>query len=182
MNDSSLTEGVVALFGDGGCIGVNPSPLGAPWAVCGVDADGRRVWERVGVVEPGMVETDGVTNNQSEFVALLMGLEAMPDGWSGTVHSDSLVTIRRFRDGAKLRGIPSSWAERKDAALARLGALIYVLLDGHPTKVQLAAGVGRRGSPVSDHNVWCDKACTEAGRLFLKRVGDQTSTAGAVAL
>jgi ribonuclease HI len=79
----SGVDGVVALFGDGGCIGVNPSPIGAPWAVCGVDAAGRRVWERTGVLTPAMVGTAGATNNQSEFVAILMGLEAMPDGWSG---------------------------------------------------------------------------------------------------
>jgi hypothetical protein len=81
------------------------------------------------------------------------------------------VTIRRFRDGARTRGIPEAWTGRKDAALGRLGTLSYVLLDGHPTRAQLSAGVGKRGSPVSEHNVWCDEACTEVGRLLLERVG-----------
>jgi hypothetical protein len=48
----------------------------------------------------------------------------------------------------------------------RLGTVVPVLLDGHPTQAQLAAGVGKRGHPVSAHNVACDRACTaQANRV-----------------
>lgn len=158
---------IVAIYGDGGCIRVNPSPIGAPWAVCGVDADGNRVWERTGVIPAADVDTDGATNNQSEFMAVLVGLEAMPDRWSGRVCTDSFVTLRRFRDEARLAGIPLDWRRRMAVALGRLGRIEYVLLDGHPTRAQLAAGVGKRGNPVSEHNVWCDKTCTATGRAYV---------------
>lgn len=162
---------VIAVYADGGLIHSNPSTTGGTWATCHVDADGERVWSRSGVIladaaDPLFAE---VGNNQCEFYALLNGLEALPDGWSGTVYTDSLLTIRRFRDLERtgLAGIPNDWRRRAAVTLGRLGQLAYVLLDGHPTRVQLAAGVGKRGNPVSEHNVFCDKACTAEAKRYL---------------
>lgn len=44
----------------------------------------------------------------------------------------------------------------------------HVLLDGHPTKIQLMTGIGKRGHPVSIHNVAVDKACGEAAAEFMR--------------
>lgn len=160
---------VVAIYADGGVILKNPSDIAGTWATCHVDADNWRAWTASGVLLPSEVGTSAVTNNQTEFYALLNGLEALPDDWAGRVCTDSLVTIRRFRDDAKLAGIPLEWRRRMAMTRGRLGQLEYVLLDGHPTRAHLAAGIGKRGGPVSEHNVWCDHACTEAGRLLVAR-------------
>lgn len=159
----------VAVYSDGGVIKVNPSPTGGMWATCHVDAEGERIWSASGVVlaEEGDEYLSMVTNNQTEFRAMLAGLEALPDGWSGTVYADSLVTIRRFRDEAGLAGIPLDWRRRMAVVLGRLGRLTYVLLDGHPSRAQLAAGVGKRGNPVSEHNVFVDALCTQEARRYL---------------
>ena len=155
----------VAVYADGGVIGRNPSEDGGTWATCHVDAAGQRVWTASGRID--FEDVGGlVTNNQSEFYALLSGLEELPAGWSGKVCTDSLVTIRRFRDDGRLWGIPLPWRKRMALVLGRLGALEYVLLDGHPTKAQLAAGRGKRGSPVSIHNVWCDRECGEVAKRY----------------
>jgi hypothetical protein len=50
--------------------------------------------------------------------------------------------------------------KRGEAAVARLGKIEVILLQGHPTKEDLANGLGKkRQLPVSEHNVWCDEAC-----------------------
>jgi ribonuclease HI len=160
---------VDAIYADGGVIQKNPSDIGGTWATCHVDGDNRRCWRASGVLLPADVGAPFVTNNQTEFYALLTGLEMLATGWSGKVCTDSLVTIRRFRDEGRLAGIPNEWRRRMAMTLGRLGELEYVLLDGHPTRAQLAAGIGKRGGPVSEHNVWCDHACTEAGRELVGR-------------
>ena len=49
-----------------------------------------------------------------------------------------------------------------------MGAIITVLVQGHPTKAELENGWGtKRDLPVSEHNVWCDKACkNESAALY----------------
>ena len=44
----------------------------------------------------------------------------------------------------------------------------YVLLSGHPTKAQLALGIGKGGRPVSEHNVWCDHECGRRAKGFME--------------
>lgn len=169
-NDASR---IIAVYADGGVIGANPSPIGGTWAYCWVDTEGRRLYERSGVVvpveracaEPAMpfpacaVGLPSVTNNLSEFVALARCLRSLPDGWSGDVYSDSQITLGRFFRGWRCEAIPDGWAEQIPRIIARLGSLRPHLLDGHPTKAQLASGVGKRGNPCSEHNVWCDEEC-----------------------
>jgi len=146
------------VYADGGCVLVNPSPHGGTWAWCHVTA-GERVRESGGTVTPAEIGMGKVSNNQTEFLALLLCLEALPDGWSGRVFTDSGVTLGRFRDGDKTKGIPAPWVRRLNAVRHRLGRLEYVLLGGHPSKKELAAGVRKDGKPVSEHNVWCDREC-----------------------
>ena len=159
---------IVALYADGGVILKNPSVIGGTWAWCAVDAEGNRVIERGGSVPA----KDGypITNNHMEQIAVTLALEAMPDGWSGTVYSDSMIALGRVFQGWKLKNLPTNVAQRSAGAVARLGKIETVLLQGHPTKADLASGIGKkRGFPVSIHNVWCDEECGRQARAYLEK-------------
>jgi len=116
------------------------------------------VIERGGIcpAKPGQF----ITNNHMEQIAITLALEAMPDGWSGTVYSDSMIALGRVFKGWRTKNLPANIIQRSAAAVARLGKIEAVLLQGHPTKVDLECGFGKkRGFPVSIHNVWCDQEC-----------------------
>lgn len=159
---------VTDVYADGGCVLDNPSPHGGTWAWCHV-AGGGRVAEASGAVTPEEVGTETVSNNATEFLALLLCLEALPNGWAGTASTDSGVTLLRFRDHTttKMKGIPDAWVVRLNAVRRRLGELNFVLLGGHPTRAELAAGVRKDGKPVSEHNVWADKQCGKRAKELL---------------
>jgi ribonuclease HI len=160
---------VVSLYADGGCIKSNPSTIGGVWAWCAVDAQGNRVIERGGVVPA--TEARAITNNHMEQIAITLALEAMPDGWSGKVYSDSQIALGRVFKGWRIRNLPANVAKRSAAAVARLGRIEIVLLQGHPTKADLARGIGaKRGLPVSKHQVWCDKECGRQAKAFLEKL------------
>ena len=163
----SADRPVVALYADGGLLQSNPSPIAGMWAWCHVDADGWRVDEASGILTPADVAASGVTNHHTETYALLAGLEALPESWSGKVCSDSKNALRVFFGEGSLKKLPASWHRRIGAALRRLGPVEAIRLDGHPTKAQLAAGVGKRGGPVSPHNVYVDRLCTRTGERFM---------------
>ncbi|MEN3333523.1 MAG: RNase [Blastocatellia bacterium] len=149
---------IVALYADGGCVSRNPSPLGLTWAWCAVDENDRRVIERSGFVpSPG---DRLLTNNHAEQIAIVLALEAMPAGWSGLIYSDSMVALGRVFRGWRCTNLPECIIRRTQAAKHRLGTLRHELLKGHPTKRELAAGIGRNGRRVSSHNVWVDHACS----------------------
>lgn len=161
---------IIAMYADGGVISVNPSPIGGTWAFCFVDQHGQRVRTAAGVVTPSSIDLDTVTNNVTELLALIYGIEQLPDRWSGTVYSDSAVSLQRVFHCGALNNVPWWLVERMQRlrASGRLARMTGVLLDGHPTRAQLAAGVGKRGNPVSEHNVWCDTACTAAAARHRK--------------
>jgi ribonuclease HI/DNA modification methylase len=153
---------VIEVYADGGVVGRNPSAAGGTWAWCHVTAGGRMAAESSGFVEPADAGTPEVSNNQTEFLALLLCLEALPAGWSGRVFTDSGVTLQRFRDpeGVKQKGVRPEWVDRLRAVRDRLGVLHFTLLGGHPTRADLEAGTrASDGKPVSKWNVYCDKAC-----------------------
>jgi hypothetical protein len=156
---------VAAVYADGGLIASNPSPIAGMWAFCHVDAENWRVHEESGVLVPQEVGGP-VTNHHSEVLAMLFGLEALPDGWSGQACSDSKNALRLFFHEGSLRAIPDAWRPRVGAVLRRLGRIEPVHLDGHPTRAQLAAGIGKRGNPVSEHNVRVDALCSQEGRRY----------------
>jgi ribonuclease HI len=156
---------IIALYADGGLIGANPSEVGGVWAWCGVNRNGERVIERGGVVP---ANGRPITNNHTEQIAITLALEAMPDGWSGAVCSDSNVALGRVFKGWKQKNLPANIAKCSAAAVARLGEIDVVLLQGHPTKADLERGIGaKRNLPVSIHNVWADKRCREEARKYL---------------
>jgi ribonuclease HI len=107
-----------------------------------------------------------VTNNYAEYAAVVHGLEACPEGANVCVHTDSMITLGRMLWGWAHNGLPTRLVDRMQDAMVRLGTVTGVLLDGHPTKRELAAGKGKRGNPVSEHNVWCDQECTRLVRTF----------------
>jgi ribonuclease HI len=159
---------IVALYADGGVILKNPSTIGGTWAWCGVDAQGSRVIERGGVTPA--TDAREITNNHMEQIAITLALEAMPDGWSGTVYSDSQIALGRVFQGWRIKNLPLNVAKRSAAVVARLGKIETVLLQGHPTKADLACGIGaKRGLPVSAHNVWADKECGRQAKTYLEK-------------
>lgn len=172
MTDIDLSS-VVAVYADGGCIGGNPSPLGITWAWCAVTEDDSRIIERCGYIksENGRL----LTNNHSEAIALTLALEAMPDGWSGIVCSDSEISLGRIFHNYKLKNMPRNVSDRWKWAVERLGILEPKLVKGHPTKETLERGyhITDLGAEVavSIHNVWCDEACTAVKQDFYRDHG-----------
>lgn len=165
---------IVAVYADGGVILKNPSSIGGTWAFCAVDVAGNHVIEQGGVVI-GSNERP-ITNNITEQIAIVKALEAMPDGWSGTVYSDSQIALGRVFKGWRGKNLPSNVIERTQKAIKRMGRIKPVLLKGHPTQKQLKEGFahkGRRTTPVSIHNVWCDKACTEQARNYMAQLPEK---------
>lgn len=165
----TLTASVsaIALYTDGGVIGANPSAIGGSWAYCLVNAAGERIVNASGVITPAQARLPAITNNLTELLALVYGLERLPVGWAGTVYSDSQVSLLRVFEAAKLRNVPPWLVQRLQTLQksGKLAAMSYVLLDGHPTKAELLAGIGKRGHPVSEHNVFVDWLCQQAARI-----------------
>lgn len=162
---------IVALYTDGGVIGANPSLIGGTWAWCMVDASGELRRQAVGWLSPAELGAEAVSNNHTELLALVLGLEALDADFAGTVYSDSWVSLQRVFLAARLNNVPSWLVERLQAIQrsGRLASLEYTLLDGHPTRAQLDAGIGKRGNPVSKWNVWCDEQCTQMARAVVQR-------------
>lgn len=162
---------VAALYTDGGVIGPNPSPVGGTWAYCHVNDIGARVYGTGGTITPAELGIPEVTNNVTELLAMVRGLESLPDGWAGPIYTDSLITLYRAERPrkSKFNGVPGWLRDRLAAARGRLGAITLHLLCGHPTREELAAGRGRRGYPVSIHNVWADAECNRQAAAFRKR-------------
>lgn len=164
---------IVALYADGGVIASNPSAIGGTYAyrLIGMKEVFRR--GNSGVLSASKMGAP-VTNNQTEMLALLLGMEQLPCDFKGTVYSDSAVTLGRVFDGWKWKNIPA-WMhtiyQKQRARFIHWDEIKHVLLSGHPTKKQLAAGIGKHGYPVSEHNVWCDEACRLAGEAFMEEMG-----------
>lgn len=161
------------LYADGGVIGRNPSTEGGTWAWCEVN-NGEFVRGFHGVVTPasvGMFKKE-ITNNITEMLAVLYALQAQPADWCGTVYSDSAVTLGRLRDGWQWKNIPPWMIELYRAQTMRLKnwkQIKFVLVQGHPTRDELAAGVGKSGTIVSEWNKWCDLSCRDAAAEFKRK-------------
>lgn len=163
---------IVSVYCDGGVVSKNPSEIAGTWAYCFVGG-GRNIIDNTPVVngldygkpvlkiESGIIYSanEKVTNNITEYLAALNALEALPSGWSGNFCSDSQVTLGRLFDDWKNNNLPTRYVSRAREALGKLGTINPVLVDGHPSKKQLAAGKGKRGHHVSLFNVMCDQAC-----------------------
>ena len=161
---------MIRLFCDGGVIGKNPSTEGGTWAWCIVDEQDALLYSSNGTISPAEMGTARVTNNQTELLAMVRGLQVLRSDEPVWILSDSSVTLGRMFHDFQWKNIPA-WLKHEAAqeinnrgglvAMARRGYK-YTLLDGHPTRAELALGTGRRGHPVSPWNVWCDHACHRA--------------------
>lgn len=164
-----------ALFADGGVIGRNPSEIGGTWAFSLVE-NGARTISRSGVITPQQAGLPAITNNLTEMLAVVSGLESLPVDWRGTIYSDSQITLGRVFQGWKWKNIPL-WLHRgfqaQRSRLVNWDQITWFLLQGHPTKSELAAGVGSRGYPVSEFNVWCDLECGRRASEFMKAFGEK---------
>ncbi len=164
-----------AIYCDGGLLSPNPSSVGGTWAFVYVDEANEEIYAESGLVTlPQVAPSPTVSNNHSELAALLHSLRGLPRGWSGTIYSDSHVTIERFRNfkigGAASREklektVPAVWVNNLERKKKELGDLGFVLLAGHPTKANLEAGT-KGDLPVSIHNKRCDDLCNEAKARF----------------
>ncbi len=158
------------LFADGGVIRKNPSPFGGTWAFRILQND-TVVMEASGTVLPWFIDLPSVSNNVTEMLAVLNGLQALPPGWKGMVYSDSMNTLGRVFKSYQWNGIPN-WMiqmyKKNRERLDNFNGIYWTLLDGHPTKAHLKAGIGKHGHPVSIHNVWCDLQCQNEAKKFLQ--------------
>lgn len=158
------------LWADGGVTGRNPSKIGGPFAWIRTFQD-HPIAMNAGLITPGENKTETVSNNHTEFVAILSGLQHLPFDWYGYLCSDSQITLGRFFLSWKLKNIPQ-WMS--DMYLEQRHRLIYwdkitpVLLSGHPTKAELASGIGARIYPCSKWNVQVDQRCKELAIKQLK--------------
>jgi ribonuclease HI len=166
------------LYTDGSTAGPNPSPLGGAWAYRVVD---ERPWgpavieERSGWIEPARMPDGRVTSNQAELLAALAALASRPPWWEGVLWTDSSVTMSRLLGGGTKKGMPD-WlvqmlAGARDARALRLRQGLpswsVSLVGAHPTRKELACGFkARKKTPVSAHNVACDRLCREVCQEF----------------
>jgi len=164
------------LYADGGVIQKNPSEIGGTWAYIIVDDDDETILYRdSGVVTRAEVGVP-VTNNQMEFLALVRGLlgHTSLSAHLTEVRSDSNISLGRLFKGWSITNIPQWMIDEWKTALKHYDTKVWTnclmmkhtLLDGHPTKSQLANGFGKRGHPVSKFNVLCDRMCNEEAQEY----------------
>ncbi len=157
----------IDLYCDGGLLTTNPSDVGGMWAWCqierGLGSDEHIVESNSGILLCGQVQPGQVTNNITELLAAVEGLESMPDGWVGTIYTDSQTTYLRVRKSgkkqSKLNGVGQSLRARLMEQKRRLGNYHAMMVGGHPTLGDLNVGYNERGVTVSRHNCWCDAEC-----------------------
>lgn len=155
---------MLSIFCDGGCIQRNPSPHGGTYAYRIVDDTNHVLSEGCQILL-----LPGCTNNMSEYLAALYGMSQLPSSTPATLYSDSQITLGRIFLSWRTTGIPEAWKARMDKEYDRLKMFLgHELVDGHPSKIQLATGTGKRGNKCSEHNVWCDHACQLKSKQFLE--------------
>ena len=155
---------MLSLFTDGGVIGRNPSLLGGTWAWCLIDGD-EIIRSASGAVDPKDIDLLTVSNNTTELLAAVLGLEATGPGFSGVWYTDSKVTVYRLTTSTKFKGCPD-WLRNRALAVRENQKYTVKLLGGHPNKAELTTGIRSDGAPVSKWNVWCDKECRRLAKEY----------------
>jgi ribonuclease HI len=151
---------IIALYVDGGVIGSNPSMIGGTyaWRVVSDDHDPIGYARVITTQEMG----GPITNNQTEMLAMLQGLQRLPNSFDGAIYCDSQVTLGRAFRGWKWTNIPS-WMhlvytlQRK--RLVNWSDIKYLQLE-----------------KTNEHAKWCDQACQLAGDAFMATVGQNIPT------
>src|SRR4051794_9669611 len=133
MRRSPSGHQVTHVYADGGCVLKNPSQHAGTWAFVHVNGAADRKVAALSGIYPADSFGGPVTNNAMEFYAVLKSLEALPDGWIGTVLTDSQCTLTRWTgSGGRFTGLPVKWIERMVRVQRRLGGTSWVQLAGHP--------------------------------------------------
>lgn len=162
---------MIELYADGGVIKKNPSEIGGTWAFV-VTIEDDLLYRRSGVYTPEKLHVHKVTNNHMELIALLKGLDfCIEKGLEiERVYSDSNVSLGRLFRGWGMKNIPPWLVRKKEEIMSHynINTMRWQLLDGHPTKKQLEAGIGKRCHPVSKWNVKCDTLCNEEAQHYLE--------------
>lgn len=158
------------LYCDGGVISSNPSPIGGTWAWVLVGDDDCIIHRDGGFISVEEMGYDGVTNNQTELLAIVKGLTWLHDEIEPLmVCSDSAVSLGRVFKNFSMNNIPG-WLERdlkeQRKRLVNFPKFSHLLLDGHPTVKQLNCGVGKSGHPTSRYNVLCDNMCNRIAAKY----------------
>jgi ribonuclease HI len=160
------------LFCDGGVIQINPSTIGGTWAYYAVLGT-KVLGHNCGVLTPKQCGLLAVSNNVTELLAVVRGLESMPSDFAGTVYSDSQVTLGRVFGSYAFKGIPG-WVydilQHQKARFTNWSSIKYTLLKGHPTAAELKEGTTSTGRPVSVYQKMCDDDCRHMGEHFRKLV------------
>lgn len=159
------------LYTDGGVIFKNPSPYGVTCAWALVDDEHLIRHESYISVLNGLT-----TNNQSELLAIVFGLESLHfmDRRSVVeVCSDSEISLMRVFMGSSMANVPQ-WIQNrllnvKDKFI-NWDRFSYTLVGGHPTKISLKKGTNAKGQPVSRWNVFCDDLCRQESQKFMMSV------------
>jgi ribonuclease HI len=158
---------MIRLYTDGGVIGKNPSLDGGTWAYR-ILKDGDVYLEQSGILTPKDICYPVVTNNLTELASMLFGFSNIRNDWVVTVYTDSQITLGRVSLGWRWRNVPKWMKECYEMERERLlhfNEFKFVLVKAHPTKQMLNAGM-YNGLPVSQHNVWCDRACVKQAIRF----------------
>lgn len=170
---------IVAVYCDGGMI---PSADAGTYAYCYVDAGGARIYEQAGYTFPSVeqsrykvqyIDTGRVTSPISELVALCSAMEDLPiTAQPVTVYCDCENALQWVFGNNRMKAVTLDLQFRVLEVKKRLSVfppiedIRYVVLDGHPSKNQIETGIGKRGNPVSIHNVWCDDNCNIMRREY----------------
>jgi hypothetical protein len=161
----SIRSAITELWVDGGVIGHNPSKHGGVYAWVAVSKHGMPVEQQSGLILP-VNPPKPITNNVAELTAALIAIKDNPD-FAGTLFTDSTVTLCRLLDSDAFDGVPA-WVVTLTLRLRRNRKWTAVLVSGHPTRKELAAGASKEGRIVSKWNVLADKLCQEQDKKFLE--------------
>lgn len=163
---------MLTLYTDGGVIQRNPSPFGGTWAWVLVDDDEiqDQGW---GIIAPDIMGVLFVTNNQTELLAVIMGLKSLYKDEIAHICSDSEITLGRLFRGSPFNNIPKwmiNGLYKEKARLEHFSRFTYELMDGHPTQEQLRSGKGKKGHTTSKWNVWCDQKCNQLASEYMEKL------------
>jgi len=129
------------IYTDGGVIKQNPSSIGGSWAWVAISELDQKLKSASGILTPEDLELPSVSNNTMELFAALRALESVPEGWEGTLVTDSRVTACRLLYGInpKTANLPP-WIIKRTSKLRAGRKWKVSIVRGHPTKDELEKG------------------------------------------
>ena len=158
---------MIDIYTDGSCI-VNPGPGG--WAAIVFDGDSKRA------LSGGEQDT---TNNRMEILAVVKGLQAVPDSSEVTIHSDSQYVINTMTRNWKRNANQDLWEQLDTEVKKRAVKWEWVRgHSGHPLNEEvdrLANSEARNIKKASEGGVGLTHV-DEAGKAAMVDVGWKSET------